>query len=174
MDVMIADEEKFVEAWQNYLQEVSEYLEEAVREETKQNVQEFYEDVLLQNLEANKHLSNLPEEAQEELAEMGAKTYAKQAERILDSRHLGYEELEIAMATAFLDKKRQVKVGAQAQGLVSSYWDQMNTENNFNTEDQYRKWAVETLINPWPPHQLSDDWESVERFKPGEEDPTYQ
>ncbi|MFB6192867.1 MAG: hypothetical protein ABEK00_01315 [Candidatus Nanohaloarchaea archaeon] len=166
-----SNEEEFLNEWQRYLEEISSRLEEAVKAEAQESVQDLYEDILMQNLE-NTKLSTLPEEAREELAEMGARVYAEQAERILDSTYLETDELETAVATAFLDTKKQIKIGAQARGLASSHHQEM--ENPPYTEEQYREWTTAALINPQPPHQLTEDWESVDRFKPPEEDPTYQ
>lgn len=160
------DREGFLEEWQ-------EFLEDTYEQMTLEAVEDVYEEILTENLENNSKTSNLPAETREALAEMGAKIYSEQAQRILDSSRVGEDELELAVATAFLDTRKQVKVGAQAQGLVDVYWDEIGSETPYS-KDQVQQWTQQTLINPWPPHQLTDNWESVDRFKPGREDPTYQ
>ena len=160
-------EEEFLEQWQ-------EFYREAVEDHAIEQVEEFYTDVLVQNLEENAHLSHLPDEGIDALAEMAANVYGEQARRILDSEYVGEDEVGLAVATAFLDEKRQFRVGAQAQGLVDLYWGDADAEARRYGKDQYQEWAFEVLTDPWPPHQLEDSWESVNRFKPTEDDPAYQ
>ena len=162
----VVDPEEFREEWQEFMQEVFE-------EAAVDAVEQFYQDVLRQNLDSTSYLSNLPEEGREALADMAASVYADQAQRILDSEYVGQDELGMAVATALLDDKRQVKVGAQAQGIVDMYYDDMHPRDQRFEVEEYQKWAFEALTEPWPPQHFEDDWESVDRFKPGEDDPAY-
>jgi hypothetical protein len=157
--------EEFLEAWQ-------EFLEEQYEQFTLDMVQEAYEEILLENLESHRHVADLPEEQREYLAETGAKIYAEQAEKILESTHLDHEEVELAAATAFLQQNKQVKIGAQAKGIIDIYWSQIESETTYSKQD-LQNWTTQTLINPWPPQHLQENHESVDRFKPPQEDPTY-
>lgn len=159
---------------EEYQEEWEEFFREAVEEVTVNTVEDIYQDVLRKNLDKNAHLSNLPEEGRAALADMAATVYGEQAQRILDSSYVDQQEVGLAVATAFLDQKKQLKVGAQAQGLVDFYWDDMSTHDQRYGKDNYQQWAFEALTNPWPPHQLEEGWASVNRFKPGEDDPAYQ
>jgi hypothetical protein len=160
-----ADREEFVEQWQEFFQEILE--EHAVNQ-----VEDVYEDILRENLDSTAYLDEMPEQMTEALAEMAAGVYGEQAQRILDSGYVGQDELGIAVATAFLDSDRQVKVGVQAQGIVDLYWDEMPETAQRHGKDQYQEWAFEALTEPWPPEQLNE-WEHVDRFKPPADDRTY-
>ena len=163
----IVDPKEFREEWQKFMEEMFE-------EVALEAVEDFYQDILKENLDSTSYVSNLPDEGREALAEMAASVYAEQAQRILDSEYVGRDELGLAVATALLDDKRKVKVGAQAQGIVDLYYDDMHPRDQRFDLEEYQKWTFEALTEPWPPNHLEDNFESVERFKPGEDDPAYQ
>jgi len=165
-----SEPQELQQEWQQFANEI---FEEAFEQATINAVEQFYQHVLKVNLDSTEYVSNLPEDARDSMAEMAASIYADQAERILDSEYVGKEEVEVAVAEALLDDRRQIKVGAQAQGMVDMYYDQMEQSGQSFDIDQYQEWVFEALTNPWPPHHFEDNWESVERFKPPEEDPTY-
>lgn len=161
------DQKEFRKEWQ-------EFIEGKIEEATVEPVENIYQQVLRENLDSTSYVSNIPEEGREALADMAASIYAEQAQRILDSEYVGREEVGLAVATALLDDKRQVKVGAQAQGIVDLYYDDMHPRDQRFDLEKYQEWTFEALTEPWPPHQLKEGFESVDRFKPGEEDPAYQ
>lgn len=117
MIVLVVDEEAYREAWEDYAEEVK-------AEAFLEGRQQFYQDMLSTNLEQTSHLSDIPEDLREDLAEMGAQVYADQIERVMNSSYVG-DEYELAAASAFLQPERQVKVGAQAQGIVDVNWDRI-------------------------------------------------
>jgi len=160
------EREEFIEDWR-------ELYEQVMQDQAVNSVEDFYTDILLENLNSNAHLSHLPEEGREALAEMAAKAYGEQARRILNSGYLDEDEMGLAVATAFLNDKKKMKVGAQAQGLVDFYWEDADQQAQQYGKENYKQWAFEVLIDPWPPHQLEEGFESVNRFKPPEDDPTY-
>jgi len=87
----------------------------------------------------------------------------------MNSNYVG-QEYGLAAATAFLQPRRQVKAGAQAQGIVDVNWDRIREETDYSKE-KIEKWVSETVINPWPPSHFQ--LERVDRFKPSEKDRTY-
>ena len=163
MIVLAVDEETYRDAWESYVEEMKA---EAFLDKSE----EFYYDLLSTNLEQTTHISDIPEDLRDDLAEMGARIYADQVERVMNSSYVG-DEYELAAATAFLQPKRQVEVGAQAQGIVDVNWDEIKDETN-HSKEQYKDWIAKTLINPWPPSHFNA--EKVDRFKPPSEDRTFQ
>ncbi len=163
MIVLAVDEETYRDAWE-------EYIDQASREVFLHESENFYQELLKTNIEETSHISDIPEGLQEDIAEMGAAVYADQIERVMNSQLVG-DEYELAAATAFLEPERQVSVGAQAQGMISANWETIRDETEYS-EEQYREWIAETMINPWPPSHF--DIERVERFKPPEDDRTFQ
>lgn len=163
MIVLAVDEEEYREAWEEYVDQVS-------REVFLQKSEDFYQELLKKNIEETAHISDIPEGLQQDIAEMGAAVYADQIERVMESSYVG-EEYEMAAATAFLEPDRQVNVGAQAQGIITANWEEIRDETEYS-EEQYREWIAETMINPWPPSHF--EMERVKRFKPPEDDRTFQ
>lgn len=163
MIVLAVDEEAYREAWEDYMEDMR-------AEAFIEGSQEFYEDLLRTNLEQTSTLADIPEDLREDLAEMGAKVYADQIERVMNSSYVG-DEYELAAASALLQPKRQIKVGAQAQGIVDLNWDEIKDETE-HSKVQYQDWIAKTLINPWPPSDF--EIERVDRFKPPSEDRTFQ
>ncbi len=161
------DPEELMEQWQ-------EFSQDAVEDATVDAVEDFYQEVLRENLDSSFYLSKLPEKSREAMADMAAGIYGEQARRILNSGYVGEGELELAVASALLEDKRQVEIGAQAQGLVDLYWDNMDSEDQRYGKDQYQEWAFTALTDPWPPQHFDENWESVTRFKPPADDRTYQ
>ncbi|MFP4038860.1 MAG: hypothetical protein ACLFTA_03705 [Candidatus Nanohaloarchaea archaeon] len=163
MIVLAVDEEAYREAWNEYVEDIS-------REIFLSQSEEFYQELLRANIENTDVLSDIPGGLKDDLAEMAASVYTDQIERVMNSKYVGHE-YEMAAATAFLEREKQVNVGAQAQGIVDANWEQISEQVQYNRE-QYRKWVAETLINPWPPSHF--EMEHGDRFKPPEDDRTFQ
>lgn len=163
MIILAVDEEAYKEAWEDY-------AEQRTREAFLEGSEEFYQDMLKTNLEKTVHLSDIPEGLKDDIAEMGARVYSDQIERVMNSNWVE-DEYELAAATAFLQPRRQVEVGTQARGMIDANWEDIRDETDYSRE-QYREWIAETMINPWPPSHL--EMERVERFKPAEDDRTFQ
>lgn len=159
------DDQELFEKWK-------EFFEEAMEEASKQAVRDTYEEILRVNLDQDEYLDELPDEGKDALVEMAAEVYTEQFERLLDSTYIDDRTAMLAQSTAFLRDSKRVNLGAKAQGLVEVYWEQASEEAREYGKDQYREWAVEALTDPWPPSDF--ERERVERFKPPQDDRTFQ
>lgn len=151
------DAEELVDELQSYFQEV-------IGEKVGESVQEAYEELLEQNLEHQ--VGELPENVRGDLAEAGAEVYAEQAQRVLESDYLGKDELDLAMATAFLDDDSEVELALKARAVFREYGGELEGLDR----GRYEKRARTVLNHPWPENHLGT---GVERFKDPEDDRTF-
>jgi len=161
--ILLVDRETYEDAWEDYFEERHE-------KHVLEHSREFYEDLLKTNLEETRHISYIPEDVQNDIAEMGAKVYSGQIERVMNSTYVS-DAYPLAAATAFLQPEKQVKVGAQAQGIVDVNWERIRDRTDYDQE-QIKRWVSEVVINPWPDQHF--ERERVDRFKPPEDDRTFQ
>lgn len=149
---------------QEILDELQEYFREVVGEAFGSDVEEAYEDLLEQNLDHQ--LDEVPEQVREELAEVGASLYAHQAKKILGSDYLGDEEVDLAMATAFLDEGSEILLAKKTRAVFREYEEELSGLD----QDTYEERALTVLNHPWPESDLGT---GVERFKDPEDDPAF-
>ena len=150
---------------QELLDSLQSYFREVIGEEIGANVQEAYEDLLESNLD--QQVGEVPETVREDLAEAGAEVYADQAQRLLASSYLGEDELDLAMATAFLDEDNEVQLAKKTRAVFRDYEDVLGDIDR----DRYEKRARTVLNHPWPESHLGT---GAERFKDPEDDRTFQ
>ncbi|WP_414837733.1 hypothetical protein ACK3SF_05690 [Candidatus Nanosalina sp. VS9-1] len=144
--------------------ELQEYFQEVVGEAVGDEVEEAYEDLLEKNLDHQ--LDEVPEQVRDELAEVGAALYAHQTRKILRSDYLGDEELDLAMATAFLDDGNEILLAKKTRAVFREYEDQLSGLDR----ETYEERALTVLNHPWPESDLGT---GVERFKDPDDDPTF-